>query len=584
MKIHLTRSVDFNILLVALLYYLSAEVGFLLSFESIQALPFWPPAGIALAMVILLGRKVWPGIAIGTLVIIVKSYWFSSINSVQVLMAVSALIATTAVLEALAGAFLFRHFVKCVYPFAKAIHAFQFLLIALLISWISTGGTVLALGLSDVLAAQDWMNALFALWMRNVVGILLFSPLLLAIPGIHFKPTLMKAGEIVLVVLCCAGVIFLFQLQALQQVAPFALAFVAIPFLLWLSFRFKGLVAISGYMVASLVAIYVTSKQTGPFYLPDLAGDSVILLQVYVVVISVSALVLSAAVHERKQAQEELKKLSENLEAMVQHRTKELEEEIQQRREAQQKLQVTNDELVKRNTELDNFVYSVSHDLRAPIASILGLINLAKTDRSANLKNIYLDMMEKSARQQDHFIREILDQSRNARLEVKREPVQFEALIEEAFEQVDYANLNGKRVEKVIQVDQKEPFYCDKWRLKVILNNVISNAIRYKNGKDPVVKVNARIDRNRVKLSVQDNGKGIEKKHLSHLGKMFYRATDEGAGSGLGLYIVKETLEKLHGSMAIESEEGQGTTVKFEIPEVGSQLESLAKTVPAMNA
>src|SRR5690606_16967643 len=101
---------------------------------------------------------------------------------------------------------------------------------------------------------------------------------------------------------------------------------------------------------------------------------------------------------------------------------------------------------------------------------------------------------------------------------------------------------------------------------------------------DPVVQVNARIDRDHVKLSVQDNGKGIEKKHLSHLGKMFYRATDEGAGSGLGLYIVKETLEKLQGSMAIESEEGHGTTVKFEIPEVGYQVESLAKTVPAMNA
>src|SRR5690606_22476054 len=132
----------------------------------------------------------------------------------------------------------------------------------------------------------------------------------------------------------------------------------------------------------------------------------------------------------------------------------------------------------------------------------------AKTDRSANLKTIYLDMMEKSARQQDYFIREILDQSRNARLEVKREPVQFKTLIEEAFEQVDYSNLNGKRVEKVINVDQEEPFYCDKWRLKVILNNVISNAIRYKNGKDPVVQVNARIDRDHVKLSVQDNGKG----------------------------------------------------------------------------
>ena len=121
---------------------------------------------------------------------------------------------------------------------------------------------------------------------------------------------------------------------------------------------------------------------------------------------------------------------------------------------------------------------------------------------------------------------------------------------------------------KVISVEQQKPFYCDKWRLKIILNNVISNAIRYKNGKDPIIKINARINNDKVSLSIEDNGKGIGKKHLSNLGKMFYRATDEGAGSGLGLYIVKETLQKLHGSMAIESQEGHGTTVKFEIPEV----------------
>ncbi|MBX2967217.1 MAG: MASE1 domain-containing protein [Cyclobacteriaceae bacterium] len=568
MKLHLTRSADFNVLLVALMYYVAAETGFLLSFESIQALPFWPPAGIALAMVILKGRKVWPGIAIGSLIIIVKSAWFGSVDSVQMLMAVTSIITVSAVLEAIAGEYLFGRLVKSTYPFAKAIHIFQFLFITLLISWISTGGTVLALTMSGVLASPEWASALITLWMRNVVGILLFCPLLLALPGEWTKPSLLRMVEMILFPVSCSAVFFLLRLESLAQVAPYAMAFVAIPFLLWMAFRFEVVVAIAGYMVASLAAIYFTSQQAGPFYLPELEADSIALLQVYVVVISVSTLVLSAAVRERQQAQQALEKLSENLEAAVQHRTKELEGEIQHRQEAQNKLQSTNEELVKRNTELDNFVYSVSHDLRAPIASILGLVNLAKTDSSANVKTMYLDMMEKSARQQDHFIREILDQSRNARLEVKREPVQFKTLIEEAFEQVDYANLNGKQVEKVINVDQHEPFYSDKWRLKVILNNVISNAIRYKNGKDPVVKVNARIDRHRVKLTIQDNGKGIEKKHLSQLGKMFYRATDEGAGSGLGLYIVKEALNKLKGSMAIESEEGLGTTVNFEIPEI----------------
>jgi signal transduction histidine kinase len=170
--------------------------------------------------------------------------------------------------------------------------------------------------------------------------------------------------------------------------------------------------------------------------------------------------------------------------------------------------------------------------------------------------------------QQDHFIGEILDQSKNSRVELERDPILFEPLIEEAFNQLGYSNSNGATVEKVISVDQQGPFYCDKWRLKVILSNIISNSIRYKNGKEPVIKVEAKVKPNKVLLSVEDNGRGIGEEHLSQLGKMFYRATDEGAGSGLGLYIVKETIHKLNGAMTIESREGHGTKVKFEIPEV----------------
>jgi signal transduction histidine kinase len=149
--------------------------------------------------------------------------------------------------------------------------------------------------------------------------------------------------------------------------------------------------------------------------------------------------------------------------------------------------------------------------------------------------------------------------------------VLFKPLIEEAFEQLDYSNLNGNSFKKIISVSQSQPFYCDKWRLKVILNNIISNSIRYKNGKEPEITVDAKIDKHGVNLSIHDNGRGIKKEHLLNLGKMFYRATDEGAGPGLGLYIVKETVYKLKGSLAIESEEGAGTTVRFLIPEVSGK-------------
>lgn len=569
MKLPVLRSVDFNILLVALLYYLSAELGFILAFNDQTLLPFWPPAGIALAMIILYGRGVWPGIAIGSLIITVKNFWFGAIDSVQLLMAVSAIITASRIVESIAGEILLKKLVNKIYPFSTTIHAFHFVFITFAISLISAGATALVLTFADVITSEAFFRTLFSLWTRNVVGILLFTPLLLSIPHLQLKNfTWLRAGELAIFIVCFVGMLLLFNMEALRTVFPYALPFIVIPFLLWLAFRFEGITSVTGFIIISLAAIYYTSKLQGPFHLFEFTGDSILLLQVYVGVISISTLVLASAVHERQQAQEDLKKFNENLEAIVHDRTKALEEEIQQREKTQQTLQHTNEELIKKNTELDNFVYSVSHDLRAPIASILGLINLAKKDRGDNTKLAYLEMMEKSAKQQDYFIKEILDQSRNSRLEVKSEPVLFEPLIEEAFEQLDYSNLNGNRLEKIITVDQDQPFYCDKWRLKVILNNIISNSIRYKNGKDPVIRVNAKINEHLLNLSIQDNGKGISKDHISNLGKMFYRATDEGAGSGLGLYIVKETVEKLNGSLAIESEEGHGTTVKFEIPEV----------------
>src|SRR5258706_5313581 len=122
MKILYWRFVDFNVLLVALLYYLSAEVGFFLAFDYSTSPSFWPPAGIALAMTILYGRRVWPGIAIGSLIIAAKSFWFGSIDSVQVLMAVTMIVATGSVLEALAGEILFRKLVGKTYPFSTTLH------------------------------------------------------------------------------------------------------------------------------------------------------------------------------------------------------------------------------------------------------------------------------------------------------------------------------------------------------------------------------------------------------------------------------------------------------------------------------
>jgi len=478
------------------------------------------------------------------------------------------LIAFGQTLEVLAGNFLVKIWIKKDYPFKSAKDSFRFLFVVLIMclfgAWIGT----FSLYYNGVIAYETIAQSGFRWWVGHVVGVLLFTPFILA--AAHKRKIGFQTEKVIeggIFALCMIGIYFLIQLGYFNETLINSLPYLLIPFLLWLAFRFDLVAAITVALTASLLAIYFTIHNQGPFIQTN-ANDSLLLLQIFIGVISISTIVLSATVSERSDAQNSLKLFNANLETIVQERTRALNEEITTRKMAEDKLLKTNQELSKRNTELDNFVYSVSHDLRAPIASVLGLINLARKDKDLAMKNVYLEKINNSALQQDSFIREILDQSRNSRLEVKKDEILFEPLIDETFNQLKFATSTGTAVEKIVHVKQDGSFYSDRWRLKVILNNIISNSIRYRNGHDPVIKVNVDITDHKATVEIEDNGRGIPPEHLQNVYQMFYRATDDGAGSGLGLYIVKETMDKLHGLINIESEEGKGTKVKLEIPEL----------------
>ena len=258
-------------------------------------------------------------------------------------------------------------------------------------------------------------------------------------------------------------------------------------------------------------------------------------------------------------------KFNESLESKVKERTKELNEEIAMHKRTEKKMKTSNSKLRKANVELDNFVYSVSHDLRAPIASVLGLVNLAKSEKDIEMMRNYVKMIGESAEQQDSFIKDILDLSRNDRQEVAKEEIDFEPMINEIFDQLKHSSKDANVV-KMIEIDQQKAFLSDQRRLKVIFNNLISNSIRYSHDNAPQIKIDIKVNEATAKIRINDKGVGIPKEHLKNVFDMFYRANDDNAGSGLGLYIVKETVEKLRGNVELNSQENEGTTVSLEIP------------------
>jgi PAS domain S-box-containing protein len=226
-----------------------------------------------------------------------------------------------------------------------------------------------------------------------------------------------------------------------------------------------------------------------------------------------------------------------------------------------------NEDLSKINAELDRFVYSASHDLRAPIASLLGLIEVARLEVNMDNMGRLLDMQQKSLERLDHFIKDIVDHSRNTRLLVESAELNFKELIQGSFEHLQFME-NANRIRKNIIVEQTAPFLTSPSRVEIILNNLISNAIKYADFRksDPNIEVRVKANSKVAEMRVIDNGEGIPTDAKPKIFDMFYRASANGMGSGLGLYIVKEAIQKIGGSIVIYSEPGKGTEFVVEIP------------------
>lgn len=244
-----------------------------------------------------------------------------------------------------------------------------------------------------------------------------------------------------------------------------------------------------------------------------------------------------------------------------------IESDITERKENQKALEERNEELVKINAELDRFVYSASHDLRAPISSLLGLIEVARLEKDPASLEQLLELKKKSLLRLDQFIKDIVDHSRNMRLQVEAVPVNFETLINHAFEQLQFMD-NMERIWRVVDVKQEGIFYSAPSRLTIILNNLISNAIKYADLRkdNPSLEVRVTANAQQAHLRIIDNGEGIPAEALPKIFDMFYRASTKGVGSGLGLYIVKEAVEKLGGTISVTSELGKGTEFEIILP------------------
>jgi signal transduction histidine kinase len=177
-----------------------------------------------------------------------------------------------------------------------------------------------------------------------------------------------------------------------------------------------------------------------------------------------------------------------------------------------------------------------------------------------------LKMAETSVLKLDDTIQEILEYSRNSRLEVVSEKIQIKNLVQSIYDDLKYST--SDKINCLIEVNGVEEIISDASRIKILLSNIIGNSFKYhrNNIDNPFIKFELFREENHIVMKISDNGEGIAEKNIDHIFNMFYRASNKVAGTGLGLYICKEIINKINGSISVSSKINQGTTFTIYLP------------------
>lgn len=280
---------------------------------------------------------------------------------------------------------------------------------------------------------------------------------------------------------------------------------------------------------------------------------------------------LMAANEELVSQQEDLKIAFNSLSA----KNKELDETNETLTKQKNEMSALVKELSDRNFELDQFVYKISHDIRSPFTSILGLVSLMKVETDPERLLESVKHIEKSVLRLDVFVKSMLNFARISRENQQPEEIYFHILIDECLNDLKYLENFSKIVIEINVNDKDCKFFSDTLKINSIFRNIISNAVKYSNPyatEQSYLVINIDVMPTIAHITFEDNGIGIKEEYLNKIFGMFVRATERSDGSGLGLYIVKQSVERLNGTIDIKSKYGEGTIMQLSLPNMYSTM------------
>ncbi len=259
---------------------------------------------------------------------------------------------------------------------------------------------------------------------------------------------------------------------------------------------------------------------------------------------------------------------TEELEIKVMVRTEQLSKAYEELHSTLEKNQQQTEIIENKNAELDTFFHRIAHDLRGPISSLLGLSFLAKIDIKDPIALDYINKQHQQVERLNQIISGLINLTKLSHDNLRKQKIDFHKMVDGCIASFDgLPNFDKVSFNKDIQPGVE--FYSEWTLLNAIVQNLIENAIKYSNENTPYVNIRVTDHADHILLAVEDNGQGIPDHHQPKIFEMFFRATSNATGSGLGLYILKRSVDRLQGSVQLTSKVGVGSIFTVRLPRLG---------------
>ena len=524
--------------LVAFVYFIAGKLGLSLAFVNASASAVWPPSGIALATLLLIGYRIWPAIFLGAFLVNL-----TTAGSV----AASLGIAAGNTLEALGGAWLIYRFAGGTRVLDRAQGVFKFALAAALSTLISPTIGLTSLALGGLANGAVYSDIWVTWWLGDLAGDLVVAPLVL-LWGIEPRWRLNReetgeAAALLVLLVVLAETVFGGWFPTFVRNYP--IAFVCGPIIIWTAFRFSQRETATGIFILAAIALWGTLHNHGPYVMEN-ENKSLLFLQGWAGVLTLTSMTLAAAMAERRRAEAVIEEQKASVEAA--NRTK------------------------------DNFLAMLSHELRTPLTPVVAALEALKTDPlDSNETRSALTMIRRNIDLESQLIDDLLDLTRISRnkLQLQLEPVDAHQAIANVMEMCG-AELSGKQLSLTLDL-RAEDFHvaADAPKFQQIIWNLLKNAIKFTGENGAITISSANQPPHELTIRVSDTGIGIEPQALERIFNRFEQGDHSFqrrfGGLGLGLTISK-SLTEAHGGTLVAQSDGRDRGATFSLQ---------FKTVPA---